>query len=1508
MAGSTSNLKVVGPVQNIGSGGGLNIIGKYPDDINKAKAGEALIDNDGNIWVNNGQDWVQVNAGKDGVGIPEGGQDGQFLIKEGTENYKAKWGDVEFSSDAGNLVDLDKNRKALRKPKDGEEVVLPLDKVVMYVGLGTPADYPEITDAKTGSLFTSTSGDGFFFKDADAWGLVGGSDEAPELPDDLVTQDDLEGLATEEYVDDANADTLEYVDNADADTLKASKEYTDEKIAEGIEGEISLDGYATVVQVSEGDAKTLEDANAYTDAAVSNIDIPDVELPDDLVTQDDLQGLATEEYVNTAIDNIEIPEVPPLPDELVYEDDLEDFATKEYVDGAVDAIDIPNSYTKDEANKRADEMDQSLRENIKYEAASAVEDANAYTDEQIGGIEIPEVPPLPDDLVKQEDLQGLATEEYVDTAVDAIDIPELPDLSYLDELQKLAVVGNYKLNWNEELWQGHVRGRKASDGKDQVMSRWVSMEVSLQDLNSYVSNNWLNAKQDWIVEFHSKPSDGSEGPVTAKWRVTSEPQRNGDKSLDFAVEWVDGEADWNMFTAGELYVHDGSGTPHFPVRSSRFDQLVEHTDETAELLQGQINDLVVEGADLFRVAGQWDFRPLTGNSTLEDGFVRIDAPGMWYTWEDPSVWTHITIPLKDQNNKTHPGLENIGAGEVIEYKGMHSASWITQRPPELIEENGVTAYKFQVTFVAGTNEGSRLVDGLLLNKYSGDQLPDGGGSDVTKEYVDDADTSVYENAKTYTDEQIAALPDSGNSSEVTKDYVDTADAFLQEQIDGLQTGKLWKLFAYYNFDYTKDAFSDRGVIWPDAPGTGDENLDPNTWTHVNIPYLDLHNADQAARIASIAVNDVSEYHKGVDGEGVMLLVKSAPELESSYAKIATKKLMGTTNANDLVGGYLGVVNNTASDNPGGDDPDAPIPDDPNVPKLDQENVFTVKQRFDQDSLGQAIIVARDGSNNLEIWSDGRIKQLGGLENKSNSDVVTRGNIKNLFQQKNTFKDTQTFRAADGADFCTTLNAYAPSNNGGDLEIFGISVVPANPNKAAERDTESTIHYRGRTDHPTSLVNNQFVVDKIADAVPDDIVSQSDLDAYVKKNGNNELTGPFKWKPPHHSEGNLRFELYKHTGSVLFGSAWMDSEWTMNYWGPVTYPKHVATKEYVDSKLVPELPDDIVTGDDLESLPKLDEANTFTADLTVKGAELEVRDENNQLKCKIFPTGLIKQYDELGNTHSDHVVNRKNLTDAIDALDIPDSSDFVTQEQWDARDVIWDDIFEDIDDTLKDLRTTDQGQQTQLDEIKQGAAYLDKLNRFTKNQTVDVPDSIAFSVKQNNQNRLSIWATGEVQQNTERSNTHEWQFQTKKNVDDIIARRDQIFTEIFDDIKDTFDSLRERITELETKDLRPFTWADHTVAADLNPGECFISSSGYLYTHVNDANGKPLLFGDDSDYVFTPKSLIYYVKEDGEEVCELFSVTQVDYHTNSYIRFMGEEEVHPDWSHSGMAFLRSPLFS
>lgn len=104
-------------------------------------------------------------------------------------------------------------------------------------------------------------------------------------------------------------------------------------------------------------------------------------LPDDIV---DLTDYATKEYVDTAIDSIDIPDI-----------DLTGYATETYVQEQIDGIDIPktdlsNYYTKSE-------VDAKIPEDV---------DLSNYA--------------LKTDIPS---IEGLATEQYVDDAIANIDIP-----------------------------------------------------------------------------------------------------------------------------------------------------------------------------------------------------------------------------------------------------------------------------------------------------------------------------------------------------------------------------------------------------------------------------------------------------------------------------------------------------------------------------------------------------------------------------------------------------------------------------------------------------------------------------------------------------------------------------------------------------------------------------------------------------------------------------------------------------------------------------------------------------------------------------------------------------------------------------------------------------------------------------------------------------------------------------------------------------------------------------
>jgi hypothetical protein len=55
-------------------------------------------------------------------------------------------------------------------------------------------------------------------------------------------------------------------------------------------------------------------------------------------------------------------------------------------------------------------------------------------------------------------------------------------------------------------------------------------------------------------------------------------------------------------------------------------------------------------------------------------------------------------------------------------------------------------------------------------------------------------------------------------------------------------------------------------------------------------------------------------------------------------------------------------------------------------------------------------------------------------------------------------------------------------------------------------------------------------------------------------------------------------------------------------------------------------------------------------------------EDNATTLKLFPSGLIKQYSDLGNTHPEHVVTRRNVTDALN--DFGDSlEDYGRRYSW-----------------------------------------------------------------------------------------------------------------------------------------------------------------------------------------------------------------------------------------------------
>lgn len=144
----------------------------------------------------------------------------------------------------------------------------PTDRIVMYVGNGNPSNWDVINGAKIGALFTSSSGEGLWIKesaDADGWVRA----------DDTEYTEHLKGGETNQILAKASEDEGHYV----------WKSFT------------LPDGQEPYPGISDEDGNEIQIRG--DGLFVPEVVIPEIpELPD---------GIATEEYVDNAIDAIEIP-------------------------------------------------------------------------------------------------------------------------------------------------------------------------------------------------------------------------------------------------------------------------------------------------------------------------------------------------------------------------------------------------------------------------------------------------------------------------------------------------------------------------------------------------------------------------------------------------------------------------------------------------------------------------------------------------------------------------------------------------------------------------------------------------------------------------------------------------------------------------------------------------------------------------------------------------------------------------------------------------------------------------------------------------------------------------------------------------------------------------------------------------------------------------------------------------------------------------------------------------
>ena len=167
-----------------------------------------------------------------------------------------------------------------------------------------------------------------------------------------------------------------------ADVGAATEEYVAQKIAEAelAGGEVDLSAYYTKSETDKAIAKAQPDLSPYA----KKTEIPST------------KGLASEDYVDDAIANIDFPET-----------DLTDYATKEYVGQKIaeaqlaeSDVDLSDYYTKSETDaaikKAVDEID----------IPESADLSNYYNKQEVDA--------------KIPDTSGFATTEYVDDQIAAI--------------------------------------------------------------------------------------------------------------------------------------------------------------------------------------------------------------------------------------------------------------------------------------------------------------------------------------------------------------------------------------------------------------------------------------------------------------------------------------------------------------------------------------------------------------------------------------------------------------------------------------------------------------------------------------------------------------------------------------------------------------------------------------------------------------------------------------------------------------------------------------------------------------------------------------------------------------------------------------------------------------------------------------------------------------------------------------------------------------------------------
>ena len=323
---------------------------------------------------------------------------------------------------------------------------------------------------------------------------------------------------------------------------KADTTYVDEQLAlKADKSELpNMEDYVKTEDLPEipdtSNFITMEDVEAkgyITETDADNKYQPKGEY---LTEHQSLEGLATEEFVNNAIGEIDIPDVSnfitkneadeayqPKGEYLTEHQSLEGLATEEYVDNAIAGISIPdvsNFITKEDA-------DDSYQPKGDYLTAQNIEGlaSEEYVDNAVNAIVVPDVTDFvtkdeadeayqpKGEYLTEEDIEGLATEEFVNNAVNAIIVPENVSEFNNDAGYLTAATGDERYYEKEAANSIFVAksefedaiGLKADKSELEEYATQDSLETTVYDLVRRL--NKLEATNNYLIENATESAD-----------------------------------------------------------------------------------------------------------------------------------------------------------------------------------------------------------------------------------------------------------------------------------------------------------------------------------------------------------------------------------------------------------------------------------------------------------------------------------------------------------------------------------------------------------------------------------------------------------------------------------------------------------------------------------------------------------------------------------------------------------------------------------------------------------------------------------------------------------------------------------------------------------------------------------------------------------------------------------------------------------------------------------------